>query len=171
MTSETLKLTPSESVTVLSSTPQALEVEATYGPGGKPPPKHLHPAQDEHFEVLAGSVRVRAGSEERDLHAGGTIEIPRETPHQMWNPGARAARVRWETRPAGRTEEWFRDVDALNREAGGGAPGPLAFAAVLAEYGDTFRLAVGPQRLVGAAIAGLGFVARRLGRRAHPSGV
>jgi len=35
---ETYSLTPSESVTVRSHRPELLEVEATYGPGGSPPP-------------------------------------------------------------------------------------------------------------------------------------
>ena len=51
-------------------------VEATYGPGGKPPPKHFHPAQDELFRVLEGTLRFRLGSIERELEAGEEIEIP-----------------------------------------------------------------------------------------------
>jgi quercetin dioxygenase-like cupin family protein len=54
---ETLKITPTESIEILSSDQEALLLEATYLPG-KPPPKHLHPEQDEHFEVLEGEVRV-----------------------------------------------------------------------------------------------------------------
>ncbi|MDX6625789.1 MAG: hypothetical protein QOE56_778 [Solirubrobacterales bacterium] len=38
---DSLKITPTESVEIVSSTPQGLEVEATYGTG-KPPPKHFH---------------------------------------------------------------------------------------------------------------------------------
>jgi hypothetical protein len=56
---DTLKLTPTESVTIRSATPEALEVEAEYGPNGSPPPKHLHPAQDERFRVLEGALRLR----------------------------------------------------------------------------------------------------------------
>ena len=99
----TLKITPTESVTVRESGPELLEVEARYGEAGKPPPKHFHPDQDEHFEVLAGRLRVRAGDEDRTLQAGDEIDIPRGTVHQMWNPGPDQARVRWQTRPAGRT--------------------------------------------------------------------
>jgi len=44
--SDTLKLTPTESVTVRRSDPELLEVEATYGSAGKQPPKHFHPEQD-----------------------------------------------------------------------------------------------------------------------------
>ena len=52
-----------ESVEVRSSTPAALEVEATYGAASKAPPKHLHPDQDERFEVLAGTLRAVVGDE------------------------------------------------------------------------------------------------------------
>ena len=53
--SRTLKITPTESVTVRVSTPELLEVEATYALAGKEPPKHYHPSQDEHFEVVCSS--------------------------------------------------------------------------------------------------------------------
>jgi mannose-6-phosphate isomerase-like protein (cupin superfamily) len=124
--SRTLKITPTESVTIRESTPDLLEVEATYAPASREPPKHLHPSQDEHFEVLAGTVRIRVGGEERDLGAGETIDILRGTVHQMWNPGGEPARVLWQTRPGGRTEQWFAAIDALHREGRvgrGGMPG------------------------------------------------
>ena len=148
---DTLKITPTESVTVVSSTRDSLEVEALYAAEGKPPPKHYHPDQDERFEVLDGRLRVRVDGEERDLEPGDTIEIPRGAVHQMWNPAVREATVAWHTTPAGRTEQWFRAIDRLHREervGRDGEPGPLAFAALLTEFDDVFRLAVGPERLV-----------------------
>jgi quercetin dioxygenase-like cupin family protein len=164
---ETLNLTPSESLTVIESAPEALEVEATYGPGGKPPPKHSHPVQDEHFRVIEGSLRFRLGAIERDLEAGDEIDVPRGIAHQVWNPHPETARVSWVTAPAGRTERWFRALDALNREAGEGkSPSPLAFAVLLGEYRDCFRLAVGPDPLIGPAVAGLAALGRLRGHRA-----
>jgi hypothetical protein len=82
----------------------------------------------------------------------------------MWNAAAAEARVRWETKPAGRTQDWFRSVDRLVREAGGRQPGPLAFAPLLEEYRDVFRLATGPDALVRPALrvlAGIGRLRRR----------
>jgi mannose-6-phosphate isomerase-like protein (cupin superfamily) len=166
--SRTLKLTPTESVTIRGSTPDLLEVEASYGPSGSPPPKHFHPSQDEHFEVLEGSVGVRVDGRERTLATGDEIDIPRGHVHQMWNPGAVPARVLWQTRPAGRTEQWFSAIDALHREGKvgrNGMPGPLAFGALLSEYDDVFRLGAGPQPLVRGAVAVLGL----LGRRRYPT--
>ena len=89
----TLKLTPIQSVTVVRSEPELLEVETEYAPQGIAPPKHFHPEQDERFEVLEGSLRVNVDGEERDLAAGEAIEIPRKAVHQMWNPGDEPARA------------------------------------------------------------------------------
>ncbi|MGH2963533.1 MAG: cupin domain-containing protein [Solirubrobacterales bacterium] len=164
--SRTLKITPTESVTIRESTPELLVVEATYAPAGKEPPKHYHPSQDEHFEVLTGRVEVRAGGEERTVATGETIDIPRGTPHQIWNPGGEPARVVWQTRPGGRTERWFAAIDSLHREGRvgrNGMPGPLAFAALLSEYDDVFRLAVGPEPLVRGGLALLAPLGRMRG--------
>jgi quercetin dioxygenase-like cupin family protein len=172
---ETLNLTPSETVTVRSHTPDALEVEGRYGPEGKPPPKHFHPDQDEHFEVLEGSLITRVDGVERTLATGDTIDIPRGAVHQMWNPGAEPARVVWTTRTAGRTLEWFETLGALQREgrvAGNGLPGPLAFAAYLTEYRDVIRLAAGPATpLVGGLLAALSPLGRMRGYRAESRSV
>lgn len=146
-----LKITPTESVLVRQSGADLLEVEATYEPAHRAPPKHLHPHQDERFRVLQGTLRVRTGGEERDIRPGETIEIPRGTVHQMWNAADEPAIVTWQTRPALRTEEWFRSIDALYREGRvgrNGEPGPLAYATLLTEYRDVFRLAVGPDPVV-----------------------
>jgi quercetin dioxygenase-like cupin family protein len=87
---EVLTITPSESIEVRSSSPAALEVEVIYGASGSPPPKHFHPDQDEHFEVLAGRLRVRVDGDERELGLGEEIDIPRRRVHQMWNPALAA---------------------------------------------------------------------------------
>lgn len=162
---ETLKLTPTESVEIRSSTEAALEVEATYGTGSKPPPKHFHPGQDEHFEVLSGSIQVRVDGVERPLATGEEVDIPRGSVHQIWNPSSEPARVLWRTSPAGRTEQWFRAIDRLHREGrvgGDGMPGPLAFGVLLTEYRDVFRLG-GPDLLLRPALAGLALLGRARG--------
>jgi mannose-6-phosphate isomerase-like protein (cupin superfamily) len=139
--SEKLSLGPHDSLEIRSSTPEALEVEASYRPGGSPPPGHFHPAQDERFEILEGAMRVRVDGEERELEAGAEIEIGRGQVHQMWNPGEVPARVSWVTTPGGRTEEWFRVLDGLFRAGGEIAEGrEVDFGALLEEYADVFRL-------------------------------
>jgi len=169
---DTLKLTPGESVIVRRSDPDLLEVEGSWAPEGKPPPAHYHPVQDEHFEVVEGVLTARVGGEERALDEGETLDIPAETRHQIWNAGSEPARALWQTRPAGRTEQWFRSIDRLYREGrvgGNGMPGPLAYGVYLTEFRDVFRLAVGPEVLTRPLLGALGAVGRLRGYRVHPS--
>jgi quercetin dioxygenase-like cupin family protein len=164
----TYKLTPSEAVTVRRREPDVLEVEGSYGPHGKPPPAHFHPDQDEHFEVLEGVLRTKVDGTERLLEQGDVLDIPSGTPHQMWNDSDEPARVRWETKPAGRTEEWFRSIDSLYEDGTvkeDGRASPLAFGVLLKEYSDVFRLAVGPEPLTKPIVSLLAALGRVRGYR------
>jgi quercetin dioxygenase-like cupin family protein len=166
VTGETLKLTPHEALTVRESTPEVLEVEALYAPGGEPPPAHYHPAHEERFEVLEGSVHARLDGEERVLRQGDTLEIPRGTVHQMWNPGGDPARVSWKSLPRGRTHEWFAAIDSLQRQGRvgkNGLPGPLALAVLLTDYKDVIRPAVKPEPVVRGVLTLLAPVGRLRG--------
>jgi quercetin dioxygenase-like cupin family protein len=132
VTDQTIRLGDHEEIRVLGEDPDLLAMEATYEPGGSSPPAHYHPSQDEHFEVLEGAVRCRTPDGERELSAGETIDIPRGTVHQFWNPGGAAARVRWEVRPALRTREFFAAI--------AGSRTPAGKIAAVARYRKEFRL-------------------------------
>ena len=142
-----LSITPHEHVTILEETPHLLAVEVVYGEPGKPPPKHFHPQQDEHFEVVSGRLSTKVDGTERVLGPGDTLDVPRGTVHQMWNAGPEPVTARWETRPAGRTADWFRALDAANR-ANGKMPSLPVMAKLLREYDDVFRLATVPKPLL-----------------------
>ncbi len=158
---DTYRLTESETLTVTARSPELFEVEGSWGPGGSPPPPHLHPAQDERFEILEGGLRVRLDGTERELTVGDVLEVPRGTVHAMWNPGDTPARARWQTRPALRTEQWFATVD---RAQGAGARGRLSLIGALPRFRDVFVLKAGPEPVVYGVLGVLGPVARLLGR-------
>jgi len=167
--SDVLEITPTESVEVLRSEPAVLEVKGIYAPGpGKAPPKHYHPFQDERIEVAAGTLRTVVDGVVRTLVAGETLDVARGTTHAMWNESGETTETIWRTLPAGRTEQWFRAIDAVRREGKvgkDGMSGPLAFGVYLTEYRDVFRLA-GPDWLLRPALAALGLVGRARGYRA-----
>jgi quercetin dioxygenase-like cupin family protein len=116
MSDETIALGPHQTLRVIASTPEALLLEARWAPGGTPPIDHLHPGQDERFEVLEGELTVVLGGKRRVLRAGDTLAVPRGSVHAMWNAGDEPARASWRVTPALRTEEMFRTI------AAGGAP-------------------------------------------------
>jgi mannose-6-phosphate isomerase-like protein (cupin superfamily) len=133
---EELKLGLATTLSVIAHDDAELLLRASYDGGGVAPPAHLHPAQDERFEVLSGAMRARVDGVEHELVAGTVLEISRGSAHQMWNAGDRPAVVDWRTSPPGRTLDWFRRLSALlsgdSTEDG---------AALLAEYSDVFVLA------------------------------
>jgi quercetin dioxygenase-like cupin family protein len=112
-----------------------LEMEATYGGAAGMPPEHLHPGQDEHFEVLEGQVRAIVGGEERTYEAGDAFEVPAGTPHQMAAEGP--ARMRWQVRPALRTAEFFERLYGDGPDSASNAESIMAF---MAEFSEEIRL-------------------------------
>src|SRR5262245_5735205 len=93
---ETLRLTPGETVELRHRSPERFEVERSCAPGEKPPPAHYHPAQDEVFEVIEGTLSARVAGDRLDLDQGDVLEIPLGTSHQIWNAGKKPTRARWE---------------------------------------------------------------------------
>jgi quercetin dioxygenase-like cupin family protein len=130
-----------ERLTVVADGPEQLVLEARWDPHAPPPPRHLHPAQREDFEVLAGTLQVEIAGQEQAHAAGASFTIPAGVVHRMWNPFPDPVRVRWVVTPAGRTLAMFGELDALHRDGRG--PGKLALGRVVARYGAEFQL-VGP---------------------------
>ena len=83
-----------------------LEIEVTYPPDSPPPPLHKHPAQEEHFTVLAGGLEAIVGDSQKQLGAGDELAVPADTAHKMWATGDGVV-MRWRTSPALRTGEMF----------------------------------------------------------------
>ncbi|HKP91144.1 MAG TPA: cupin domain-containing protein [Thermoleophilaceae bacterium] len=104
-----------------------LVMEASYGGDGQLPPEHLHPQQDERFEVVEGAVRAIVDGAERRYERGDSFDVPAGTPHQMTGDGP--ARVHWEVRPALRTAAFFEQL--LTGQAG---------PDFLSEFRDEMRL-------------------------------
>ena len=82
---EIYHLTPHESVTVRSQSPDLLEVDGNWGAHGSAPPPHFHPDQDERFEVVEGELTAVVDGKQRTLRPGETLEVPRGAVHRMWN--------------------------------------------------------------------------------------
>ena len=147
---------------------ELLEMEATYQPGSVEPLEHSHPRQEEHFEVILGTLRARVGTEERTLAAGDELDIPRGTVHAMWNESQDEARVIWLTRPALRTEDFFVAVGRLAQEGkltAKGAGNPLLGAALLHRFRDEFRPTSPPPVVQPVVVGALAILARLLGQR------
>jgi mannose-6-phosphate isomerase-like protein (cupin superfamily) len=120
---------------ILALDDELLAMEAHYRGDAPLAQAHFHPSQDEHFEVLEGTIHAVIDGEERLYGQGETFDVPAGTSHQMAAKGP--TRTRWEVRPALRTAEFFeRFYDALEN----GFPDGQTGEEFLAEYSDVFRL-------------------------------
>ena len=98
-------------------------------PGGGPPP-HRHDFQ-ETFRVLEGELNVTFRGKQLTLHAGDTVNIPSNAPHQFRNASAKPVRLLCLCSPAG-LENFFLEVGVP--VATRTTPPPKLSAAAQAEF-------------------------------------
>jgi quercetin dioxygenase-like cupin family protein len=149
-----------------------LEVQFDLPPGAGGPPLHTHRRTHERFEVVSGSLEMRAGTQAswRTLQEGEALEVPPGTPHAFRNASDCWVTFVATVTPAGRAEAFFRAWYGLaqaGRVRPDGAPkGPLELALVLGWADFTFvGFPVVLQRPLFALLRGLAHltgVARRL---------
>jgi quercetin dioxygenase-like cupin family protein len=82
---------------------------------GKGTPLHLHHSQDEIFYVLEGSYYFQLGEEKYNLAKGDSIFLPRKVPH-AWTQVSETGKMTVILQPAGKLEDFFVTVAALNHE-------------------------------------------------------
>jgi quercetin dioxygenase-like cupin family protein len=85
------------------------------GHGG--PPVHFHPHQEEWFYVMEGEVLFQVGNKRQRLRAGDSLLGPRGIPHGFVGVGEKPAHMLIAFSPAGKMEEFFREVAVPNGPA------------------------------------------------------
>lgn len=145
---------------------EVLVVDAEIAPGGRVPALHVHPSQEERFEVLRGRMCFRRGRENVVAEPGDVVIVPPGAAHAFANAGVEPAIMRVEVRPALRMEELFETAAALaddGHTTRGGMPKLLDLALFAHEFRHEVRGAFRPVWLQHAALAPLVWLARRRG--------
>jgi quercetin dioxygenase-like cupin family protein len=126
---------------------QAVVIETFVQPDGFVAAAHLHPSQEERFEVLKGSVGFKIGRDKLVAGPGQRVTVPAGTRHKFWNAGDSEAHFVCEVRPALQFESLLETMFALavdgktNRK---GMPNPLRLAVIANAHFDTVRLPFPP---------------------------
>ena len=150
---------------------ELLSAELVVSPRGGNP-LHVHPLQEEHFEVLSGTLGVQVGEEHRSLGEGEEALVPPGAPHRWWNDAdEEEARVLLELRPALNTEIGFETVYGLARDgktSKNGVPNLLQLAVMFTSlHKGELYLAKPPIPVQKALFALLSPVGKLLGYKDH----
>ena len=126
---------------------ESVVVETFVTPDGAVAAAHVHPSQEETFEVVAGELEFRLGRKTLVARSGDRIVVPAGTPHRFRNVGEGTAHFVCEVRPALGFEQLIETMFSLaadgkvNRK---GLPNPLRLAVIAKHHFDDVRLPFPP---------------------------
>jgi quercetin dioxygenase-like cupin family protein len=143
-----------------------LEFELELQPDGKVPGKHVHPKQEERFEVLDGTMKFKLGHKTIVAKAGDVVVVPPGKAHKFANGGLIPAHVRVTVTPALKMEELFETVCELaadGRTLRNGMPRPLDLALFVSQYRDEVQAPFPPAPIQRATLAPLAAIAKARG--------
>jgi quercetin dioxygenase-like cupin family protein len=149
---------------------EVLEFELTLTPDGRVPGAHVHPEQEEAFEVLEGTMKFRLGLRTIVAHAGETVVVPAGRVHKFTNGGDGVARARVQVTPALDMEDLLVTTCELAHEGNvmrSGMPKPLHLALFVSRFRREVRAPFPPAPLVRALMAPLAAIARLRGHHAR----
>jgi len=141
---------------------EAVLFETFVQPNGFVASAHVHPKQEERFEIVSGTLGLKVGGREIVAGPGETLTVPPGTPHRFWNAGDHEVRFRCEVRPALQFEQLLETMFALaaaGKTNKKGMPNLLRLAVITRAHFDVVRLPFPPafvQRLGLALGAPLG---------------
>jgi len=152
---------------VVEHTPERVVGELLAVPGAAVAGPHIHPGQEERFEVLDGVMGYRRAADRGELRAGGSVTVPPGVVHDWWNAGESDLRARVTVMPAGRFAAMIAAVWGLavvGRTNAKGMPGPVDAALLAEAFGDEIVFERPPRAVQQALALTVAPIARRRGR-------
>jgi quercetin dioxygenase-like cupin family protein len=154
-----------ETIRVLESTDDVFRMELTIAPRGEVAAAHLHPYQEQTFEVLAGKLAVTTHGGARILEANDKLVLAPGAGHSQGNPFDEPVVAIETYRPARRMHEFFEVFFAMGAKGMTNTKGVPSLMYVVAIF-DEFSQSIRPGRLVDRVVVRLlAPLARVLGYR------
>jgi quercetin dioxygenase-like cupin family protein len=135
---------------------ELLEIELALSPDGAVPGAHIHPEQEERFEIVEGTISFRMGLKKVVAGPGDVVTVPAGKVHAFKNAGEDTAKVRVQVRPALAMEQLFETTVALaedGRTTAKGMPRPLDLALFVRRYRREVKAPFPPAPVVRAMLA------------------
>ena len=147
---------------------ELMEMTLYLAPKGYIAAPHVHPNQEERFEVSGAPVIFRIAGKERLYEPGEVAVVPPGTPHVWWNPSDEEAATLVQFRPALDTETFFETFFGLARDGKvgkNGLPNPMQMMVLARAYRREMALPRRQQAVLGPIALFIAPLARALGYR------
>jgi len=126
---------------------QLLQIDCISAPTSMREPEHIHPLQENKFEIISGSCHFSVNGKEQELGAGQSISIPPNIKHHFWNAGDIDAHYIQEFRPALNIAGFFDTFFALSRDNklnDKGIPNFFHASVIMLKYKNEIRITYPP---------------------------
>ena len=154
-----------ESIRILESTDDVFRMELTIAPRGEVAAAHIHPHQEQTFEIVAGQLSVTTASGPRVLEASEVLVLAPGAAHSQGNPFDKPVVAIETYRPARRIREFFEVFFTMGMNGmtdAKGLPPLLYVVALFDEFSDSILPGRRVERIMVRLLAPL---ARVLGYR------
>jgi mannose-6-phosphate isomerase-like protein (cupin superfamily) len=157
-------------ITFLEATQDLFRFREVALPGTYAPALHVHPLQQERFEVIRGSIEFVMGKQKIVCHSGESFVVPAGVAHTFKNAGDGEAEMFGEYRPglSEHSRRFFEVYFALARAGltnAKGLPSIWQIAVEMPSMSDHVRLASPPWPVQRVVLALLRPIARLMGYR------
>lgn len=149
---------------------ELLEFTLFLAPGGFIAAQHVHPNQEERFEVSGAAVMFKVAGQQRLVQPGEVAVVPAGTPHVWWNPSGVESATLVQFRPALATETFFETFFGLAKDgkvARNGLPNPLQMMVLGRAFKDEMALPRPAQWVAGPLAMLIAPISRAMGYRAR----
>jgi quercetin dioxygenase-like cupin family protein len=146
-----------------------IRFDCEMAPGGKVAVRHVHPNQDETFEIKEGVMRLEINGETKLYKRGDKVTIPEKKPHE-WSNGSLTEPLQMTVtfQPALKTEIFFEQFFGLGNDGKTDRNGSPSFMQVMAMCNEyeiyLASLPLALQKIMGFTVGG---IARLMGKKKY----
>lgn len=148
---------------------ELLQIKCVSPPSTAREPEHIHPFQENRFEIVSGSCHFSIDGRVHVAKAGDKVSVPPRTRHFFWNEGPEDAHYIQEFQPAGTIADFFDTFFALSRDGKlneKGIPNFFHVSVIALKHRNDIRLISPPWPLQLLTYAVLAPIGRLMGFRA-----
>ncbi|HMG67253.1 MAG TPA: cupin domain-containing protein [Chitinophagaceae bacterium] len=126
---------------------ELLQIDCISPPTSVKEPEHIHPFQENKFEIISGNCNFSIDGNEHIAKPGEVVSIPPNVRHHFWNAGDTDVHYIQEFRPALKIMNFFETLFALARDGKlneKGIPNLFHMSIILLAYKNEIRVTKPP---------------------------